>query len=152
MVSAYVRMQQNNGVTDKDPLFWLPHKEPAHPTTYDQVKWLHEALEVSFAFPPAGEKWNAFSMRGGAVTAAHSVGVSIGRMMHVAGVKTNGRRDLEKLVDAEAEPTATADFFFGRYRSTHRGGGHLSEDQRRILADDTIGKTLVKTARGPGDS
>ena len=79
MMLRFVSSQRSAGVGDKDPAFWLPHRDMRKPVEMENAakEWAKVALNAAHAFPPAGEKWNAFSLRSGAVSAAYSVGVDL---------------------------------------------------------------------------
>ena len=64
------------------------------------------------ARPPAGEVWSGHSLRKGAATAAHAIGVSIASICHVGGwsIKSKAVYDY---VDPTCRASAAARRFFG---------------------------------------
>lgn len=76
--------------------------------------WMRELLSLSAVRAPLGTKWSGHSLRAGAASEAHALGLSdalIRQLMGLADIKTAYRH----YIDATWAPTTAAWDWFGRY-------------------------------------
>ncbi|OSX76659.1 hypothetical protein BU14_0180s0006 [Porphyra umbilicalis] len=76
--------------------------------------WLRRALALTNHQPPLGLKWSGHSLRAGAASAAHAIGLAVGlicQLMGLASVKTA----FKHYIDAQLDNDPAARALFSRY-------------------------------------
>ncbi|KAJ1488635.1 hypothetical protein T484DRAFT_1938870 [Baffinella frigidus] len=76
--------------------------------------WLASCLKATRQEPPPGVLWTMYSLRSGAATAAHSIGVSLPSIQRWGLWKSLG--GVEPYIDALVQPSSEALLFFGHLR------------------------------------
>jgi hypothetical protein len=76
--------------------------------------WLAACLSATRQEPPPGVLWTMYSLRSGAATAAHSIGVSLPSIQRWGLWKSLG--GVEPYIDALVQPSSEALLFFGHLR------------------------------------
>ena len=114
VLRAYHGMDQDGGC-----FWWLPWESVAASKTWPQSKmndWLEHALAAAGVVAPVGFSYTYHSLRAGAATAAHSIGVSerkIRSMGNWAPGISAGRDAIDRYIDPTVPPTPGAWRLFG---------------------------------------
>lgn len=108
-------LRQAQGMDRPEASFWLlPCEAPIGKEAFTDLN-LNMALKLVNAVPPPGHLWQGHSLRAGAATAAHSIGVSLPKICHFGdwSIKSSAVYDY---IDPSVPSSAAATEFFGWLR------------------------------------
>lgn len=76
--------------------------------------WLRRALTLTDHQPPLGVKWSGHSLRAGAASAAHSIGLVVGLIYQLMGL-SSAKTAFKHYIDAQLDNDPAARALFSRY-------------------------------------
>lgn len=90
------------------------HSALAPLPTHVVTTWLRRALALTGHTPPLGVKWTGHSLRAGAASAAHAIGLAIGLICQLMGL-ASAKTAFKHYVDAQLDNDPAARALFSRY-------------------------------------
>jgi len=76
--------------------------------------WLRRALSLTNHEPPLGVKWSGHSLRAGAASAAHAIGLAVGLICQLMGL-ASAKTAFKHYIDAQLDNDPAARALFSRY-------------------------------------